>query len=64
MKTQDLREIANHATFERVVGNEKVVIYGEPGFKFYIILKGVVSIQVPNPQIEDWSYHYKHYHTL
>ena len=44
MKTQDLSEIANHASFERVVGNEKVVIYGEPGFKFYIILKGVVSI--------------------
>ena len=30
-----------------------VVVFGEPGTKFYIILKGVMQVEIPNTQIED-----------
>jgi hypothetical protein len=30
------------------------VQYGEAGDQFYIILKGIVSVQIPNPKIKNW----------
>lgn len=34
--------------FEKLQGMENVINHGENGNKFYIMLKGVVNIQIPN----------------
>lgn len=51
----EMREIASHLTFRRVGGLENIVEYGDEANHFYIIIKGVVSIFIPNPEIADWS---------
>ena len=33
---------------------DNVITYGEKGDCFYVILKGVVSIHIPNPKIKNW----------
>jgi hypothetical protein len=43
---------------------EKVVNYGEHGDKFYIIILGVVSVQIPNMSIKNWVHHRKEYQYL
>lgn len=40
--------------FEECQEFQNVINYGEKGDKFYIILKGLVSIKIPNPAIGDW----------
>ena len=40
--------------FESMTANENVCKYGEPGDKFYIIIKGLCGMQIPNPKIKDW----------
>ena len=50
--------------YERFDTLENVIRYGETGDKFYVILKGVVSAQVPNPSIKDWPFEYRHYKNL
>ena len=46
-----LREIASLLKIESFAPLEDVIKYGEQGDKFYIILQGVVSVNVPNPSI-------------
>tara|TARA_B110000285_G_C14934625_1_gene518967 strand:- start:450 stop:605 length:156 start_codon:yes stop_codon:yes gene_type:complete len=36
-----------------VNGQDYCIKHGESGNKFYIILKGVVSVQIPNPNLKD-----------
>ena len=43
---------------------DKAVNYGEKGDQFYIIIRGVVSIQIPNSSIKDWIHHRKEYEKL
>ena len=38
--------------FQRVNAQETVINHGDIGDQFFIILKGVVSVQIPNPNIE------------
>tara|TARA_B110000285_G_C15055044_1_gene579102 strand:+ start:123 stop:725 length:603 start_codon:yes stop_codon:yes gene_type:complete len=51
---QDSYEIASSLKFEKFKAGEKVVNFGDEGDKFYIILKGVVSVQIQNPSIKDY----------
>ena len=39
-----------------IPANKYVVKYGDYGDKFYIILKGELTVQVPNPKIKDWEW--------
>lgn len=43
---QDSFEIASALKFEKFKAGDKVVNFGDEGDKFYIILKGVVSVQI------------------
>jgi hypothetical protein len=36
--------------------SDKVIQYGDKGDKFYILLLGVVSINIPNPEIKNWDW--------
>ena len=49
----DLKDIALNLTFKHTLGMREVIKYGDKGDKFYIILKGVTSVKVPNPEIMD-----------
>ena len=58
MERKDIVEISKHLRFMETPQSEKVVTYGEPGELYYIIIKGVCSIQIPNPMIKDWNHKY------
>jgi len=60
----ELRELTNYLKFEQFDEFTKVMTYGEHGSEFYIIIKGVVSVNVPNPIIADWSVKYRDYKSL
>jgi hypothetical protein len=43
---------------------DEIINYGEIGDKFYIIIRGVVSIQIPNMSIKNWASHRKEFQFL
>jgi signal-transduction protein with cAMP-binding, CBS, and nucleotidyltransferase domain len=52
-KKEDLVALINMMKFESFNPIEDVITHGDIGNKFYIIIKGVVSVHVPNPAIKD-----------
>ena len=50
--------------FHRTSAFDNVFEYGNEGDLFYIIIKGLVSIKIPNPTISDWRMHRKRYDDL
>lgn len=38
--------------------------HGEKGDKFYIIIKGLLSVEVPNRQISDWVAEKRYFQSL
>lgn len=60
----DLKEIISAFQFERYGEYEKVFNYGEIGEKLYIIIKGLVSIRIPNPTIKQWESKRQRYNDL
>ena len=62
MKHEDIKELSNHLNFREILQGENAVTYGEHGETYFIILKGVCGVQVPNQvQIENWHESQKHY---
>ena len=47
--------------YEEVNYSEYVIRYGDKGDWFYLILKGVVSVEIPNPTIKNWKTDYEEY---
>lgn len=47
--------------FEEFHQFKNVFQYMDVGDKFYIIVKGLVSIKIPNPSLKDWKQQYKEY---
>ena len=43
---------------------ENVIEFGDQGDNFYIILKGVVAIEIPNPNIQDRDIKWKDFQML
>jgi hypothetical protein len=51
IKDKDLNELGSSAfRFEGQQKGETPCVYGEHGATFYIIIKGTVSVMVPNPK--------------
>lgn len=38
-----------------------IINHGEQGDLFYVILKGVVTVQVPNKRIKNWNLKFTEY---
>lgn len=57
-------EIVAAFQFERIGEFQNVCQYGDKGDKFYIVLKGLTSVQIPNPLINNWHLHRKKYMEL
>mmetsp|Transcript_19278 Transcript_19278/g.29570 ORF Transcript_19278/g.29570 Transcript_19278/m.29570 type:complete len:110 (+) Transcript_19278:378-707(+) len=53
-----MAEIVQGFCLETFPQGENVVNYGDQGDCCYIILKGVVSVQIPNTKIKDWKLKY------
>jgi hypothetical protein len=51
-------------TFQRAIPLSKIIEYGEKANHFYIIIKGVVTVRIPNPEIQDWSFKRRDYMNL
>ena len=56
IKDQDMKELVQAFQFEWIPEFHNVVEYGEKGEKLYIILKGLVSVRIPNPAIKNWTF--------
>ena len=52
---QDIKDLAASFEFLEVEQYEDVVKYGDIGDLFYMIIKGSVSVQIPNPAIKKWD---------
>ena len=51
LKEKDMIELVSAFKFEIVKENKDVFLYGDTGEKFYIILKGLCGVRIPNPKI-------------
>lgn len=60
----EIREISSQLTFQRAIPLSKIIEYGEKANHFYIIIKGVVTVRIPNPEIQDWSFKRRDYLNL
>ena len=61
IKDQDMKELVQAFQFEWIPEFHNVVEYGERGEKLYIILKGLVSVRIPNPAIKNWTFQRKYF---
>ena len=48
MKHEEIKELSNYLNFKEIPQYENAVTYGEHGETYFIILKGVCGVQVPN----------------
>jgi hypothetical protein len=55
LKINDIRELAACFKFVEVSECLDVIKYGEIGENFYLILQGLVSVQIKNEKISDWG---------
>ena len=58
---QDIKDLAANFEFLEVEQYDDVVKYGDVGDLFYMIIKGSVSVQIPNPEIKKWDIFRKEY---
>lgn len=49
LKDEDLCEIVQYLRYECIAANKEVFHYNSRGDKFYIILKGLTRVLIPNP---------------
>jgi len=64
MSLNDIKELTGYLQFEHLPAFEKVITYGDIGRTFYILMKGLCSVQVPNPAIDGWKLRYREYNSL
>ena len=62
IKREDMVELVNCFKFDVRNQGENVFDYGDKGEHFYIIIKGMVGVFIPNPAIANWKRENKEYH--
>ena len=45
--------------FEEYKPNDYVFKYGDDGDKFYLVIKGKVTVHIPNPKVKAWEHKYQ-----
>ena len=61
----DLRDLTNALKYEQVARGERAFTYGDQAEYFYIVVKGLVSVNLPNyGKIEDWETQWTQYKKL
>ena len=64
MTNQDFREIATHLEFKEVNEFQNVINYSDEPETYYMLLNGIVSLRIKNPQIKKWDFAWKEYQKL
>jgi CRP-like cAMP-binding protein len=54
IKHKDMMDLASAFKFHKEEANSNVFDHGDVGENFYIIIKGIVGVEIPNPKIKDW----------
>ena len=60
----EIREIAACFRFEEINEGSDVMEYGDKAENFYLLLSGIVSVQITNPGIVDWKVQRRDYLNL
>ena len=55
LKKEDMKELVAALKFQIIAKGQPVITYGDPGKCMFILLKGQVSVHVPNQMIKDWK---------
>lgn len=61
---QDIIDVASQLKMESFKELSSVITYGEVGDKFFIVLKGVVRVMIPNKYIQDRALKWNDYQSL
>ena len=61
LKPQDFKDIVSEFQFEKISPFKKLFNFGEKGEKFYVIIKGLLSVETKNPAIKHWYAERKYY---
>ena len=64
LSLEDIQEIARLIMVKKVHAMENVIEFGDLGQNFYIVLKGVVAIEVPNEKIKNRAIKFKDYEMI
>ena len=64
IKEKDMQELCMAFSFEKFDAKVDVFKWGEPGDTFYIIIKGIVSVRIPNQKIKGWRIQRMEYNKL
>ena len=64
MEDSDIRDLTKSFKFLELKKGENVMKYGDAGDKFYTIIEGKVSVEIPNPGIKHWSDHRRQFKQL
>ena len=64
MSYNDIKELSNYLRLTQRSKSENIITYGDPGSEFYIILKGLVGVQIPNPKVKEWKLKRRDYQSL
>lgn len=60
IRHEDIKDLSNYLQFREMPKSKKVLTYGEYGSTYYIIIKGVCQVQVPNTAaVTDWHGKYR-----
>ena len=59
LKTSDLRDLALNFQIQEIPQFQNVFEFDDIGDTFYMIIKGIVSVQVPNSKVANWDYYWK-----
>ena len=64
MSLNDIKELTGYLQFQHLPAFAKVITYGDLGSTFYILMKGLCSVHIPNPAIDGWKLRYREYKSL
>ena len=52
----EVKELASNLRFQKFKAMEEIITFGEVGHEYFLLIKGVVSVLIPNPEIQDWNW--------
>lgn len=55
LKKGEFEDLAQNLRFRTILAKDKVMEYGDFGDEFFIILKGIVRIEIPDKKIKNWA---------
>ena len=64
LKYDDLKELIGQMKFHSCKSMRDVISHGDQGHLFYVIIKGAVTVQIPNPSIKNRTFLWREFKRL